>query len=705
MTSTLAGSTAIPAGDPEDDGRPSLPAVTGLDLLAGVPLVVVALAAWSALALAHVGAHSLPAVLVVTAVASALVALVGWRTARGRVRLTADRTGVLVALGCAAVAAAMTFPGFSYGVTDKDPGTYVSHAVAISETGSYSFVDPVLETAAQDPTFPVQSVSPGIRFTGIWAGDLATGEIVPQFYHLWPALLATSYDAGGMRALWWTVPVPGLLSLLALCAVLRRAGSALLGSRTAGVVAAGAGGLLMATNMLQVWQSRYPTTEVLAQALYVGALLGVVVALQTGWRPAAGLAGVFVGIGWLNRPDGLLLFLLSVGAGAALLATRRWDGRATWFAVGLAVVVPHALRQAYDYARNYSFANDIPPLRTVAAVTVGVLLAGLVLRVVARRPLDWAQGVLEQRRPQLVTGALVVLGAAGLLALGFLRPRLFGEDTFVYLDPENPIRSYDEQIMARLAWFFSLPGFALMLAGLAVVVLRRWSAPVWALVLPTLVLFPLYAYEARNSTRLLWWTRRYVPTVLPGILVLIALAIAFFFVWRFRDRLWTRVPAVLALGGLVAFFLSQSLPLRAHDEWAGSYALTEEIAELSGDRRGVYLWEFDQGCCSNTTRLLATPVWLHHGQLSVLLPSDASMAVDGNARATVIDRYAERFEGDPIYIVTDDPGLPAGIDPATVEPVLARRTTLPMWEESNTERPDEPTDVPLDVFVWHVKGT
>ncbi len=39
------------------------------------------------------------------------------------------------------------------------------------------------------------------------------------------------------------------------------------------------------------------------------------------------------------------------------------------------------------------------------------------------------------------------------------------------------------------------------------------------------MIFPVYAYKAHNSTRLLWWSRRYVPTVLPLVLLLIALAL------------------------------------------------------------------------------------------------------------------------------------------------------------------------------------
>ena len=695
MTSTLAGPSSRRAdGDPDEPAERGT-CVTALDLVAGGALLVVALLGWASLALAHLGAHSWPAATGLTAAAVGVVVLL----VRG-VRVRSDTSGLLVALACAGVAAALTVPGFSYGVADKDPGGYVSHAMTISASGDYSFVDPLLATAAQDPTFPVQLTSPGARFAGVWVRDASTGAIVPQFYHLWPALLATAHDAGGRSALRAAVPAAGVRSVLVLCAALRRVGDELFG-RAAGLVAAGAGGLLLATNVLQVWQARYPTTEVLAQALYVGALLGLVVAVQTGWRPAAGVAGLLVGVGWLNRADGLLLVLLSVGLGAALLATGRWDGRATWCAGGLAVVAPHALLQAYDLAASYTAANDVPSLSAVGVLAGGCLAAALALQLVAGGPLATAQAALQRRRPQVVAGGLVVASAAGLLALGYLRPRLFGPDFFDYNG--RSVRSYDEAVMARLTWFVTLPGFALMVLGLAVVALRRWRAAAWVVVAPTLVLFPLYGYRAQNSTRLMWWTRRYVPTVLPGIVVLLALAIAFFVVWRFRGRLLTAVPAVLALAGLVGVFLSQSLPVRAHDEWRGSFALTRDIAALAGADDGVFLWELDQGCCAGPTRLLAIPVWLQHGQLSGLLPGDAVLERDPNARNALLDRYAARFPDSPLFVVADGGQLPAGIDPDRVEPVLDRRVTLPMWEESDVERPDEALEVPVHVSVWRVR--
>jgi hypothetical protein len=263
----------------------------------------------------------------------------------------------------------------------------------------------------------------------------------------------------------------------------------------------------------------------------------------------------------------------------------------------------------------------------------------------------------------------------------------------------RPIRSYDEQILRRLSWFFTLPGFAVMGLGLAAVALRKWRASVWAVVLPTLAFCVVYGYTARNSSRLLWWSRRYVPTVLPGIVVLMALAIAVAWVIRIRGRALLRVPAVVALGALVAVFLSQSLPLRSHDEWKGSFALTQQIADLSG--HGIYLWEpqSEQGCCAGPTALFATPVWLVHDRLSALLPLNHA------TRNEILASYAKHFPGRPLFIVGDTPDVPEGVDPATVEPVLTRHVELPMWDESDTQRPAGAHQVPIDIAVWHVTGT
>ncbi|HEU0131628.1 MAG TPA: hypothetical protein VFQ85_11635 [Mycobacteriales bacterium] len=653
---------------------PPPPTLTTADLAAFLPALAVAVVAVCSLALAHAHHHSLPAVLLASAAVLALLGLLLARVARPR--LVGDRGGLVAVLACGALAAVMFLPGFSYGVSDKDPGGYVAHSVEIARGGSYSFTDPALA----DPELKVQYSSPGARLPGVWIRNADSGLIVPQFYHLWPALLATGYDVAGFGGITATTPLVGVAVVMALVGLLRRVGG--LG---AGVI----GGVLLATNMLQVWQAKYPTSEVLAELLFVGALLAVVVAAQERWRPAAFLASVLAGIGFLGRADGWLIVMLAAATLAALAVTRRADGEVLWGVAGLALVLPYGLWQAYAAAVSYTVGNGVPSLRKTLLLLALLALGAAGARVLLRRPVAWLLGTFARPRAQVVTGFAVCAFYGLLLALGFLRPRLFGAEYFVYQGRRYP--SYDELNLHRLAWFVSVPGFALAGLGLAAVALRRWRTAAWAVILPTLLLLPVFAYKAHNSTRLMWWARRYVSNVLPGLMVLIALALAFGLAWQWRGRRPLRVPAVLAAVGLCAFFLSESLPLRSHDEWHGSFGVAERLSRLAGDERGVFLWQQPVSCCAAPTTLWATPVWLERGELSVLMPREGQQAY--------VDSYREAFRDDPVFVVW------AGTDRPPVRGLILvdhLTGTLPFWEESDVKRPDHALTIPYDFSVYRV---
>src|SRR3954470_15524047 len=314
------------------------------EALIGARVVAVAVLAWAALGLAHLGWYSLPAALGLAAVVLVVLVLRVRRLAP--VRVEVDRGGLVGLLVLGALAAIMFLPGFAYGVTDKDPGGYIQHAFSISESGSYRIVDPALDGRVPGG---VQFEGPGARFGGLWLQKPGSDVIVPQFYHLWPALLAVTHDLGGEHGMLQTGPLLGVLAVLVAALALRRAveaapwGLTPRRSALAGLVAAGMGGVLLSTNMLEVWQAKYPTTEISAQLFFLAALLGVIVALRTGWGPAAGAAGLMTGGGFLNRGDGLLPLLIAAALGTALIATCRWDARATWFTGGVLIVLPHAL--------------------------------------------------------------------------------------------------------------------------------------------------------------------------------------------------------------------------------------------------------------------------------------------------------------------------------------------------------------------------
>jgi hypothetical protein len=596
-----------------------------------------------------------------------------------RPRLLADRGGLAVLGGVALVAAVMFFPGFSYGV-GKDPGVYVSHAIAIARLGSSSLDDPVLDRS-RIPHVEVMPEDPVNRLPAIWIADRAPGRVIVQFYHLWPALLASGFRVGGYTGLANLTPVCGLLAVLAITLAARRAFGLLTGALA---------GLLLATNMLEVWHAKYPSTETFTQLLVGAALLGVVIALQTRWRGASGLAGLLLGLAYLARPDSLLLVLLAVAVGSALIVTGRFDARAGWFAAGLAVTLPYGFLQAYVLARRYTLANLVPDFPVVAAVMVG----GLALALLVRRAGPGLGGrwsrLLARRPVQLRVGGAVVGVAALLLALGFLRPWLFGPVYAVV--NHRPVRTYDEASLIRLSWFLTLPGFGLALAGLALVALRRWRAEAWALVLPVACLLPLYADRAGVSSRLLWWTRRFVPVILPGLVVLAAVALGVGLALAAgsgRTRWPVRAAAAAAAAFLLVVFAGQSLPLRHHHEHGGSFETVQRIARAAGGRHGIFLWPSTGGLSS-----LGGAVWLQQGQVGALLPERPDPAY--------VRSFVRGFPGQPVFVVARGHGLPRGYASLDLRPVDRISYVMPVWEETRMSRPASATGVPLRFSIWRV---
>jgi hypothetical protein len=653
----------------------------GSELLVAGLVVALGLLAWAGLALAHVGRYSLLAAFGVALIGCGVILAIAWR-ARGRPRLTPDPAGLAMVAGLALIAGVLFFPGFPYGVGDKDPGLYVMHGVAIARTGSYALTDPALDPA-RVPSVSVYSHN--ARFPGVWIDDAAAQRIVPQFYHLWPALLASGFRLGGYTGLANVAPFAALLGVLAVALLVRRA---------FGLVAGSLAGLLLATNMLEVWQAKYQTSEAFAQVLIAVALLGVVIAIQTGWRPAAGVAGLLLGLSYLARPDSLLLLLLAVGVGCVLLVLGRFDARAGWFGAGVAVTLPHGLLQAYGLARTYTLANDLPGLSKLAfLVAVPVVLAFLIWRLLPRLG-SRLTVLMEDARVQRWSGVAITTAVGLMIAIGLLRPRLFGAAYAPYNG--RIIHTYAEQTMTRLTWFFTLPGLALMWAGVGVLALRRWRGAAWAALLPALVLLPLYTLDPRNSSRMMWWGRRFVPVVLPGMIILIAIALAVGLVWAGRLR-W---PVRLAAGGLTVLllvvFLAQSLPLRGHHEMAGSFETTQRVARAAGDRQGVFLWE-PTGYLG-APMLFGSPVWLQAGQVSAMIPKS------GN-RGVYVRSFVRGFPGQPVFVITPREARPSGYDGLEFARVDHVVDQLPIWRESDIERPSYPRRLRVDFSVWRVVGT
>ncbi len=643
-------------------------------LVLGAVLSVAALGT-SSLLLAQLSAHSAPGALVLAVVLLAPVVVLVHRE-RPRLRRAPRDLALAVAVG--ALGLVMFVPGFPYAYADKDPGMYVIHSWAIAREGSVHVDDPVL--AANQPGI---LIGPGARFPGAWIDEGGTDRVTPQFFHFLPSLMATAVDVAGRHAAFHLNPLLGALSVVAFTLAIRR------GFGT--TVAAVAGGLL-AISMPQVWQAKYPSTEILAQLLIVGALLAITVAIEARSRTAALVGGVLIGTGLLARPDGLLLVLAAAGVAGVLLAADRFRREARWATIGLAVTLPYAFVNAYDLRRTYTLLNDVPDLPLVLAAIAVCLVGGWA----ARGPVRALRRRLGDHDVDDVCRMLgmVVAGGFALMLLGFtLRPLLLGKDYTNLLGVE-PKRSFDEYNLDRLTFYLTRAIVPLAVAGMAIVGWQRWRAARWALLVPGLLMTPLYLWEAQISPRLMWWVRRFVPGVVPFLILLSAVAIG----WALTQRRATvRVVGAVVLVTLAVGYLQRSWPLREHREMAGSYDTAAAIAGAAGPQQGLFLWQRPKpNHIFDPSRNLGAVVWFGFDQLSALLPDDPDQGA--------VDAYATRFPDRPVFVVTTGDQLPPRLEQGAYTEVKRVQAVLPVWEEEIRARPARAISIPVDVVIWRLDG-
>ncbi len=407
-------------------------------------------------------------------------------------------------------------------ITDRDPGAYLQAGYWIAEHGS-------LPIPASLAAFG--GAHPGLSFANFGFASHA-GAVVPRLTAELPIVLAAGLWTHGLPGAVLVGPVLGALAVLSVGG---------LTGRLAGPQWAPAGALLVALTVPQVYTSRSSFSETLAQALLFGGLCLVVDAVS-GRRPVvpAVLGGLAIGLTAGLGAIALIMLLPVIVFAGVLAAGRRRE--ALPFAGGL--VVGAALGLAGAIVLSFPLlGSGAPPFGIMeiavggfVGVTVVGAVAGLVPplrrragRLLAARPLRWLPGF----------GALLVAGLVlALAARPYVQTVRGGADPYVaYLQrlahmPVDPGRLYAEKTLYWVIWYLGVPALLLGVIGLALVTrlclraLFTWRDPsraarAWALPV-ALIGWGLFAvlWQPYTVPDQPWASRRLVPVVLPGLVVL-----------------------------------------------------------------------------------------------------------------------------------------------------------------------------------------
>lgn len=416
---------------------------------------------------------------------------------------------------------------------------------------------------------------------GAGAGFSASSptELYAQGNHLLPAMLATSGWLFGTGAIFKANVVFGAVALLAVFGLARR----VVDERFALV-----GMIAFAVSMPMIFVSRDTYSEPLAMLFLVGGLSLLHRAVESGRIRDFALAGFVVAMSAPVRIDSGVSLLAVLATAAALPIFVARAGRRAAVIRSLVLVGCLAgptlvgwldvTRLSYGYYRDER--HHILPI-FYAGFALLVILPLLVL-------LSWwprVRRLIEAREAPgraSVAAGLVICGGLAFLASRPLWTVARGRhsDTIVGLqvqagDQADGTRTYSEQTMRWLAQYFGWPLVVLGVVGYYLLVrrcLRTRSTAALGTITVGLAISLLYLWSAQITPDQPWAMRRYVPVVIPILIVAATYTLGTLF----------RQSAVLVRAGAVALAAAVIvLPSIATAPMAGAREEVPQLTQIS----------------------------------------------------------------------------------------------------------------------------
>jgi hypothetical protein len=529
---------------PRQRGRWTLLAA---DLLAALPLMLPALfAGFSlvAMALLQLGLFR-PLIVLPLGIVGAAVAARGVTLARPEPLAGPrwlDGAALLVVLGFAAL-------NFRYSAQNidvfRDPAIYAI-------TGQWLKHHASLPIPVHPEVFgPVKGVS---FFSQGFDAATTPGFVHPQFGNLLSGLLAVGGWLGGDHLLLKVNPLIGSAALLTFYGLARQ-----YAGRAWAVVAV----VALGVSLPQLHFSRNSYSEPVTMLFLVGGLALLREAQRRGRLSGYGLAGVVLGSALLARIDGFFFMLaIPMYAAVALAAASPERRRETARQVGallLGAAVPAAVAMANLVNLSPTYLRNLGgDMRMIAKAGVAIVVLGVVAVVLA-----WRTGLLQRIAARTsrwlpAAGALAVVLLAALAAsrpLWYLGRLPDAPDNYTHYItflqkaeglPLDGTRSYAEQSLEWLSWYWGPVTVALGVLGAAFGAHRLLGRGDLRLVAPLgMLLSTALLYLTRPSIvpDQVWAMRRYLPVVIPGMLVAAAAVLSLL---ARRSRATTVLAALLA---------------------------------------------------------------------------------------------------------------------------------------------------------------
>lgn len=429
-------------------------------------------------------------------------------------------TDLLVMGALCLLAVSLFLPPYQTALWASDSTAYLNFGRQIGENGAFVFEDNFLASLEPDTRRSLFLNTTISDVTGTYARfpggflipDVADPRVTAGFSPLFPALLALFYLLFGLEGAFFVGPIFATFSVCGLYLL-----GARLSGRTTGMLAA----TLLAVSASQIWFAKFPLPAVVSQFFILAGLLALLVSLAQGGRRLAFGAGWLLGVAVLGKFD--LVAVLPVAALAVLVGaglTRAMAGDVGRWSMAFCVIAGLAIPLLHTAAHFLAFPSHYAPFlaRMVQLSRLGPLLiplagvgvlAGLLALLAIRGPgRAWLSHPRWRERGAAAVGLVLLIGYAA----GYVNAS------------ENRLA----ETTAWLEWYLSWPVLGLAAIGLGSALWAWWRGRPNVGLLMVLALLVVagghYLYDPHEATELIWSLRRFVPVVIPGLLLAASLA-------------------------------------------------------------------------------------------------------------------------------------------------------------------------------------
>jgi hypothetical protein len=311
---------------------------------------------------------------------------------------------------------------------------------------------------------------------------------------------------------------------------------------------------------------------------------------------------------------------------------------------------------------------------------LGAAAAGTLALVVAGRRSETASRTVVDVLPSALAVLVVALATYA----------------FLYRHPGGKLTDYDAYALRTFAnFYFTVPALIAALIGYSLVVRAVfWRDPAFVLTFTAFAVF--FFYKIRIVPDHFWMTRRFVPIILPGALLLVAAAALTGVRGRLLFTRAIRGPiGIVFLALLAIHYARASTPIAAHVEYAGIIPQLESLAAQIGDDDLVIAESRNSG---SDVHVLALPLaYIYARQVLVL----ATPVPDKPLFAAFLDAARQRYRR---VLFLGSGGTDLLSSQWSVRPLASQRFQVPEYDEPHDAFPRFARQKEFDYGVYEIGG-